>query len=71
MRGFWLFFISVILFFVALAVGWLAAYRAFGWPGLTIGFICFTVVWLLVELLTGVIFYNYAELICDSKRKDA
>ena len=63
--------ISVILFFVALAAGWLAAFEAFGWPGLAIGFVCFLVVWLFAEVATGAVFYTYAELICESKPKDA
>jgi hypothetical protein len=71
MRGLWPLYISVILLFVALTVGWLSAFRAFGWAALVIGLMCFTGVWVLVELLTGVVFYTYGEIICESKRKDA
>jgi hypothetical protein len=70
MQGLWPFLVSVILVFAALTVVWFEACRSFGWVGFAVGFICITVLWLLVELMAGLIFYTYAEIVCDSKRKD-
>jgi DNA-directed RNA polymerase subunit RPC12/RpoP len=61
MRGLWLFFLFIVLLFVGGGVGWFAAWRKFGWAGLSIGFACCAVVWLLVEAAAAVTLYTHAE----------
>jgi hypothetical protein len=51
--------ILTVCLFVGLAVGCVAAWRAFGPQGLVIGLILYMVAGLGAELLLGIIFYTY------------
>jgi Ca2+/Na+ antiporter len=59
MRGFWLLCAFIVCLFIGLAVGCVAAWRAFGQKGLFIGLLCYAAAGVLADLLSGIIFYTY------------
>ncbi len=59
MRGLSGFLILLMLAFVVLAIAVFTAWRKFGAPGLWAGLACYTLAWMLAELVIGLMFYTH------------
>ena len=62
MKGLWLLFFCVVALFVGLGIAWFTAFKKFGLPGLVVGFLCYMIACLGVEIMTGIILYTCAKL---------
>ena len=63
-RGFWLYAVLATLLQLSLLAGCVVAYRSFGWAGLLVAIVSSVALWLIVELLSGVLFYTWGEIVC-------
>jgi hypothetical protein len=61
-KGFWLLLIFIVVLVVGLAIAWFAAVKKFGLLGFFAGFLFYAVACLVMEIVTGMIFYTYARL---------
>ena len=62
-RGFWLFAGVVAVLELALLAGCWMAFEYFDWLGLLVAVLISFVFWLVVELISGLIFYTWGEIV--------
>jgi uncharacterized membrane protein len=63
-RRFWLWAALATILQLALLAGCVVAYQFFGWTGLLVAMAGSLAVWLIVELLTGLLFYTWGQIVC-------
>lgn len=68
MEGLWPFLMLVVCLFTALALGCVVAWKTYGLPGLVIGLVGYAIAVLVVEIISGMIFYTYGTLIPRSAK---
>ena len=69
MRGLWLLFTFVILLFAAMTVGCIMIFEKYGWRPLLVSFGVVILFWFIAELITGIIFYSYAQFVPEQKKQ--